>query len=84
MRAITADYKEHIIIGPEDVIPKSSWFRFVKCSLVIALVMLVILAVITLIVAESFVNNKAGLATGIVSLVSFAYFLSVKYLLFCF
>lgn len=73
MRAITADYKEHIIIGPEDVIPKSSWFRFVKCSLVVALLMLVILAVITLIVAESFVNNKAsGLATGIVSLVSTA------------
>lgn len=76
MRAITADYQERIIIGPEDVIPRSSWFRFVKCSLVAALSMLVTLAVITLIVAESFVSNdRAGLATGIVSLVGIILFL---------
>ena len=73
MRAITADYQERIVIGPEDVIPKSSWFKFVKCSLLLALSMLVLLAVITLIVAESFTKSSKhqdGLAIGIVSLVS--------------
>lgn len=71
MRAITADYQERIVIAPEDVIPKSSWFKFVKCSLLVALSMLVILAVISLIVAESFVSNKHkdSLGIGIVSLV---------------
>ena len=72
MREIAADYRERIIIGPEDVIPKSSMFKFVKCSLVVALSMLIVLAVVTLIVAESFVSHKYkdGLAIGIVSLVS--------------
>ena len=72
MPSITADYTERIVIPPEDVIPKSSWFRFVKCSLVIALSLLIVMAIVTLIVAESFVkpNQKDALAIGVVSLVS--------------
>ena len=76
MRSIIADYQERIVIAPEDVIPKTSWFKFIKCSLMVALTMLITLAAITLIVAESFISNKNkdSLAVGIVSLVSKFFF----------
>lgn len=70
VQSITADYTERIIIPPEDVIPKSSWFRFVKCSLIIALSLLIVMAILTLIVAESLTKPQPGPALGIISLVS--------------
>lgn len=70
MQAITADYTERIVIPPEDVMPKSSWFRFVKLSLIISICMLMLMAILTVIVTESSNPNPDGLAIGIISLVS--------------
>lgn len=77
MQSITADYSERIVIPPEDVIPKSSWFKYVKVSLLTALVMLILVAIFAMIISESFVSNRASggaathdsLAIGVVSMV---------------
>ncbi|KAI2805204.1 hypothetical protein BLOT_004196 [Blomia tropicalis] len=77
MRAITADFKERIVIAPEDVIPKSSWFKFVKCSLLTTLTLLIVFAIIMMLVAESLVKNhdKDSLTIGIISLIGIIIFL---------
>ena len=77
MRAITANFKERIVIAPEDVIPKSSWFKFVKCSLLTTLTLLLVIAIIMMLVAESLVKNhdKDSLTIGIISLVCLKHFI---------
>jgi len=73
MTSIVTDYHEKIQIPTEDVIPKSRAFNWLKAALLISLVILIVLAILSAFVAESFVkpNKRDGLAIGIVAVVSF-------------
>ncbi|CAG2174927.1 unnamed protein product [Oppiella nova] len=55
-------------LSPE-VIPRTKCFKFVKYSLISALVLLISMALIVLIVAEAKSNEKMFLSLGIISLV---------------
>lgn len=68
MPQLKADYIEKIAIQPEDIIPKSSWFKCVKYLLVSILILMTIIAIIAIIVAESFLE-QSYLAVGVISLV---------------
>lgn len=63
-----------MIVPPEDVIPKSTAFRYVKGSLVIVLFLLILMATVFILVAESLASKEgsgsSAMTIGIVSLVS--------------
>ncbi|KAH7637596.1 hypothetical protein HUG17_8700 [Dermatophagoides farinae] len=71
---LKADYIEKIEIQPEDIIPKSSWFKCVKYTLISLLLSMIIIAIIAIIVAESFLE-RSYLAVGIISLLGIILFL---------
>ncbi|XP_054166892.1 uncharacterized protein LOC128964330 [Oppia nitens] len=59
----------HYDISPDDIIPQTKCFKFVKYSLITAIVILISMALIVLIIAETKSKEKMFLSLGIVSLV---------------
>jgi len=58
-----------VIQSQVDLTPRTKCFKFVKYSLISALVILIIMALIILIVAETKSKEKTSLTLGIISLV---------------
>src|SRR6218665_1618978 len=75
MTSITTEYHEKIQIPTHDVIPKSRAFNWLKYSILSSLIILIIFAIISAIIAESFVsqNKKDALTIGIVAVVSLCF-----------
>lgn len=70
---LKADYIEKIEIQPEDIIPKSAQLKCIKFILITVLMLMTIIAIIAIIVAESYLE-RSYLSVGIISLVGIILF----------